>query len=183
MFWSLLENLNRGSSSWKVSGCKSPTYHCSFCQTFQKANFGNFGVLEGHSGLNLMSQYQSCVPEKCIVVIDLFYNFEAKLRKCYHATMNNPHLTFFAKLTQPWFNVIILTSRRCCKFDFSVWTLHPTFSLQHRWHILIEAKLPQRCKLDIVVSTLWRRRFEYNIHSILWVEPTIQRWSKVGPTV
>ena len=52
-------------------------------------------------------------------------------------------------------------------FDFSVSTLYPTFSLQHRWHVLIEAKFPRRCKCDIVVSMLRRRRFEYNIHSIL----------------
>ena len=71
--------------------------------------------------------------------------------------------TWRSSLTQPWFNVIILTSRRRCKFAFLVSTLYSTLSLQHRWHVLIEAKFPRRCKCDIVVSMLRRRRFEYNI--------------------
>ena len=59
-----------------------------------------------------MSQYQPCVPDKFDVTIYLFYNFNAKLWKRNHATMNNPQLTFFEKLTQPWCKVVISKSRK-----------------------------------------------------------------------
>ena len=71
-----------------------------------KATVGNFRVRERNNGLNLTSQHRPCIPDKCHVVINLFYNFEAMLQKHFHVTMNNPYLTFFAKLTQCWCHVL-----------------------------------------------------------------------------
>ena len=58
------------------------------------------------NGLNLMSQYRPCIPDKWHVVVKLFHNFEARMWKYDHMTMNSPHLTLVAKL-----------KRRRCDFD------------------------------------------------------------------
>ena len=88
--------------------------------------------------------YRPCIPDKCHVVIKLFHNFKARFWKCYHLTMNIPHLTFFAKVTQCWCNAVILRLKRCCGFDVAV--VYITFS--------------QRYKFDVIVLTLWIWRFQ-----------------------
>ena len=72
---------------------------------------------EKFNGLNLMSQYRPCIPDKWHVVVKLFHNFEARMWKYDHMTMNSPHLTLVAKLTQRLCNVVIQTKRRRCDFD------------------------------------------------------------------
>ena len=83
-----------------------------------------FRVWEGNDGLNLMSQYQPCIPDKCHVVNKIFHNFEIRLWKCYHVTMNNLPFTFFVKLTQRCRNVVIPSSRRRYEFEVTVTTLY-----------------------------------------------------------
>ena len=63
-----------------------------FLATFRKG--------EGNYELNLMSQYQLFIPDKCHVAIKLFCNFEARFWKSDHMTMNSPRFTFFPKLMQ-----------------------------------------------------------------------------------
>ena len=90
-----------------------------------KATFGNFWSIRGNNCLNLMTQYRVCVYRVCIpakydVFVKHFYNFEERLRKCYHVTMNCLHFRFVAKLTQRWRNVIIPMSRKRCEFNVPV---------------------------------------------------------------
>ena len=80
--------------------------------------------MSGENGLNLMLQYQPCIPEKCHVIVNLFYNFEVKLWKRYHITMNSPHLKILIKLGEHWYNLVVSTSRRRGEFDVAVSTLY-----------------------------------------------------------
>ena len=89
-----------------------------------KATFGNFWSIRGNTCLNLMTQYRVCIPAKYDVFVKHFYNFEKRLRKCYHVTMNCLHLRFVAKLTQRWCNVMIPMSRKRCEFNVAVTTLN-----------------------------------------------------------
>ena len=82
----------------------APTYHC---YTFRKL----------HPEFSVTIWNLRTTTPACCGIVNLFYNFEAMLTKYYHTTLNNPHLRFFAKLTQRWCNVVISTSRRRCKFD------------------------------------------------------------------
>ena len=41
----------------------------------------------------------------------LFYNYVVKFSKCYHTIINNPHLTFLAKLPQRWYNLFSIEKR------------------------------------------------------------------------
>ena len=114
-----------------------------------KATVGNFRVRERNNGLNLTSQHRPCIPDKCHVVINLFYNFEAMLQKHFHVTMNNPYLTFFAKLTQCWCHV--LRSEKTFSIwlrGFSVVMIYCEVKLPSK----VEATLSQRYKFDIVES-------------------------------
>ena len=128
-----------------------------------------------------MSQYRPCRPRKLHVVISFFfYNFEANLWKYYHATKDNSHLTFLAKMTQHGRNVVILTFQSCIDVAITTSVMYWKVNLLS----ITEATLLQRNKFDLVVSTLWRRHgfdvmisrlqqcCEYNRHSVSWVEPT-----------
>ena len=130
--------------------------------------------------LNLVWQYGTYVPQH-LHVVNLFYNFEAMLTKYYHTTLNNPHLRFFAKLTQRWCNVVISTSRRRCEFDvasmnFKHWiSVAVTTSTGYCWGELtiqrwgnvfttfdvVVLTLSRRCETDVAISTLQQR--QYNI--------------------
>ena len=96
-----------------------------------KRIFGKFRVWEGNNGLNLMSQYQPCLPDKCHAIIKLFHNFEVSLWKYYNVTMHSAHFTFFTKMMQRRCNFVMPTSRRCC--DFGV-TVKSMLLLQHPWY-------------------------------------------------
>lgn len=109
-----------------------------------------------------------------------FYNFEANLWKYYHATKDNSHLTFLAKMTQHGSNVVILTFQSCIDVAITTSVIYWKVNLLS----IIEVTLLQHNKFDLVVSTLWRRHgfdvmisrlqqcCEYNRHSVSWVEPT-----------
>ena len=127
-----------------------------------KATFGNFRVLKGNKGLNLLSQYVSTQHTRQ----NSFRYFEAKLWKCYYATMNSPHLTFFAKLTQYWRreDVVNLT------WYFS---LISTLQLHYPWYIVRWTYYPtlrQRCHFInlrsysiSIIMTLWIWRYDINV--------------------
>ena len=50
-----------------------------------------------NNGLNLMPQCLPCILDKCHIVINLFWNFEAKMWKMLQCDINNQNLTFFCK--------------------------------------------------------------------------------------
>ena len=73
--------------------------------------------------------------------INLFDNLKANLCKCYHETMNSPHLTFFTKLTQHWrktlrkrfeFDIVVPKLYQGCRYR--IYDILPgAFSIQS-WH-------------------------------------------------
>ena len=127
-----------------------------------------------------------CIPYQCNAVIKLFQNSEAWLWKCYHVTINGSHLTFFAKVTQLWYNVILMTSSRHCKFNVTVTTYRRCYYNIHDmlwggFTFYFEATLTQRCEFDVAISTL-KQRYQHNIHNMPWVKLIIELWGKVGLT-
>ena len=143
-----------------MSGCKTSTYHCSSFWTFQNQLLETMRrkVWEEHNGLNSISHYQPCIPDKCHVVINFFYNSEAKLKKCYHTTMNNPHLTLFTKVPQRWWS---------------------TFDTLHKGATTLMQGRNIDIKINVVVSTLYWRCY-YNIHNMLSDELSKGRWGNVA---
>ena len=93
--------------------------------------------------------------------------FEERLWKYYHATMNNPYFTFFAKPPQRWCSVIILTSRRRYELDVAVTTLYRRLYcnihniLQEDLLSSVEATLVKR-ETHVALLTFWRR-WEFNV--------------------
>ena len=159
-----------------------------------------------------MPQYRPCVPYFHYAIIKLFYNFEARFRKRYHATTNNPHFTFLAKLMQRWSNVVI-TQRRKEVGNLTLrlqgysmlpsqnpcytagWIYYPT--LRQYWYnaiILIQCNIDTMRQYWYVVSTVCGRcefdiaisilqqRCQDYIHSTMWVKLTTWRWDNVGAT-
>ena len=137
---------------------KKETVICIWCHNIDPADHANFMWL----------------------LVFFFYNFEPNLWKCYHATKDNSHLTFLAKMTQHGRNVVILTFQSCIDVAITTSVIYWKVNLLS----ITEATLLQRNKFDLVVSTLWRRHgfdvmisrlqqcCEYNRHSVSWVEPT-----------
>ena len=139
--------------------------------------------MRGNNRLNLTSQYQPYIPDKChtvITVFKLFHNQEARLWKCYHVTMNSSYFLLLAKLTQLWCNVVIPTSRRGCEFDAAVtmlyWCCHCNiyymlwgeFTIQcwgQRWYNVVN----WRHSISFV-KTLWVWRHDVNIATTLSIQ-------------
>ena len=129
----------------------------------------NWKLLEykrGENELNLMSQYGPCILEKCHFLIKkLFDNFDTRLWKFYHATMDSPHFTFFERLTQRCCNVVIPKLRRRCDFTFLE-------RLRQRWGKVVKPTLRRRCEFYVVVRKLYRR-CHYSIHDDVYVVRTL----------
>ena len=149
----------------------------------------------------LMSQYRSCIANKCDVVNKLFRSFEVKMWKCYHVTMNSPYFTFFAKLTQRWCNVLISTSRTNCEFDVEVTKVYRRYHCNMRdrlggdffsrfcgnvgitlWFNVVVWVLWRRYEFNVAISTL-QQHCQYNINNTPWIKLTIQRWNNVRATL
>ena len=116
-----------------------------------KANLEFFRVWEGNNRLSLMTQYWPCITGKCHIFMKLFKNLKTRLRKCYHATIKSPHFTFFVKLMQRWYNIVIPTSRRRCEFNIVVSTLY------------------QVCHYNIH-DMIWYTSIQYSWHTFRWRE-------------
>ena len=87
-----------------------------------KAIFRDFRVWQGNNDLNLISQNQACIPGKChaMSLIIFFTKSRQKLWKCYHATINNQHLTCSSNpFSDPW-----LWFSQSCYFEFIYFSWH-----------------------------------------------------------
>ena len=143
--------------------------------------------------LNLTSQHWLYLQDKCHVVIKIFHNFEVKLSKRYHVTMNSLHYTFFVKLTQRWCNFVLPTLRRCCEFGVTViafyWhcyyniidTLWGEFTIQ-RWGNICTMLLIWRLSIKVVKALgILSRDFQglqFNMYGEPWVKVIIECWGR-----
>ena len=132
-------------------------------------------------------KYRPCIPNKYHFVIKYFYNFEARVWKSYHVTVNSPIRMFFTKLTHRWCNFVISMSIRryeihpCIDFAITASTIYCDVNWlsnveemqaeRYEFDVVISA-LQRPCEFDVVISTL-QQRFPYNIHIAQWIELTI----------
>lgn len=92
----------------------------------------------------------------------LFYNYVVKFSKCCHTIMNNPHLTFLAKLMQRWYNLfniekrnLMLRFQRCINVS---WGGNVAMTL-NIWRRSID-----------VVKTSWNWPRDFNVPATLWAQ-------------
>ena len=144
--------------NFQAAGLKFIIAHLS--ETF-KENYWQLCSMRRKKWLNLMSQYWPCIRDKYHVVIKFFYNFEAKLCKCYHTTIYKLHLTFFKKLTQCCWNALLML-RKCWEFDVKVSTLYPWYTISTTY---CEVNIP--FNVEVVLSTLWKCcKFDFVISTL-----------------
>ena len=108
-----------------------------------ETNFCELSENQGNNGLNSMSQYRPCIPDKFHFIIKLCSNFEARLWKCYYVKMN-----FSSNFT----------TSRCCEFDVAITTsmicceemYHPTWR-QHWYYVVYLTLRFQHCNKTAII--------------------------------
>ena len=118
-----------GKFFWKMLGYIILQFFIRGISRPFETNFCELSENQGNNGLNSISQYRPCIPDKFHFIIKRCSNFEARLWKCYYVKMN--------------FSSNFTTSRRCCEFDVAITTsmicceemYHPTWR-QHWYYVV-----------------------------------------------